>query len=167
MLMTNDALPPYPPLETKPCLMRCKPSSVPRRGGHTAAGRKPFVLTRLCRRALPIRESSLPAIQAAWTGPSSLLGLAPGGVYHAGRLTAPAVRSYRTFSPLPAPFEGRRRCIFCGTFPVRTQRRIASPGRWALPTTAVQRCSDFPPRHLVGAVFHASDSCIIIDPMRK
>ena len=33
---------------------------------------------------------------------SPLLGLAPGGVCHAGRLTPPAVRSYRTFSPLPS-----------------------------------------------------------------
>ena len=109
----------------KPCLMRCKPSSVPRRGGHTAAGRKPFVLARLCRRALPVRESGLPAIQAAWIGPSSLLGLTPGGVYHARRLTTPAVRSYRTFSPLPRPFDRPRRYIFCGTFPVQTRRRIA------------------------------------------
>jgi hypothetical protein len=33
---------------------------------------------------------------------SSLLGLAPGGVCRAGKLTLAAVRSYRTFSPLPA-----------------------------------------------------------------
>ena len=33
--------------------------------------------------------------------PNPLLGLAPGGVYPAGRLTPAAVRSYRTFSPLP------------------------------------------------------------------
>jgi len=31
----------------------------------------------------------------------SLFGLAPCGVYHASRLTTRAVRSYRTFSPLP------------------------------------------------------------------
>jgi hypothetical protein len=31
----------------------------------------------------------------------SLFGLAPGGVYHAGLVTKPAVRSYRTLSPLP------------------------------------------------------------------
>src|ERR1700730_12587925 len=36
----------------------------------------------------------------------SLFGLAPGGVYLAGSVAGPAVRSYRTFSPLPrfAPF---------------------------------------------------------------
>ena len=32
----------------------------------------------------------------------SLFGFAPGGVYHAGSVAGPAVRSYRTFSPLPA-----------------------------------------------------------------
>src|SRR5258708_32172561 len=37
-----------------------------------------------------------------WTGrPVSLFGLAPCGVLPAARVTAGAVRSYRTFSPLP------------------------------------------------------------------
>ena len=35
---------------------------------------------------------------------SRLFGLAPCGVYHASGFTAGAVRSYRTFSPLPHPF---------------------------------------------------------------
>ena len=35
-----------------------------------------------------------------WPTPS-LFGLAPGGVYHAASVAAGAVRSYRTFSPLP------------------------------------------------------------------
>jgi hypothetical protein len=34
---------------------------------------------------------------------SSLLGLAPGGVYHATSVTGGPVRSYRTLSPLPVP----------------------------------------------------------------
>ncbi len=39
---------------------------------------------------------------------SPLLGLAPGGVYPASEVTPTAVRSYRTFSPLPADcFPGR------------------------------------------------------------
>ena len=59
---------------------------------------------------------------------SCLLGLAPGGVYPAGTVTSSAVRSYRTFSPLPV-FDTRtpknsaanhRRSVFCGTFPVLT-----------------------------------------------
>ena len=42
---------------------------------------------------------------------SSLFGLAPCGVYHAAPITGRAVRSYRTFSPLPLS----RRYFFCGT----------------------------------------------------
>jgi hypothetical protein len=60
----------------------------------------------------------------------SLFGLAPCGVYPARRLTAPAVRSYRTFSPLPPRAGSKlptgccallreprwpRRFVFCGT----------------------------------------------------
>src|SRR6266568_4722336 len=45
-------------------------------------------------------------------GPS-LFGLAPCGVCHARRITATAVRSYRTFSPLPGI--AARRYVFCGT----------------------------------------------------
>ncbi len=44
----------------------------------------------------------------------SLFGFAPGGVYLAGLVTKSAVRSYRTFSPLPGQ---ARRFVFCGTFP--------------------------------------------------
>ena len=45
------------------------------------------------------------------TGPKSLerpslFGLAPGGVYPAAAVTSRAVRSYRTFSPLPAEAGG-------------------------------------------------------------
>jgi hypothetical protein len=51
-----------------------------------------------------------------WVKPRipSLFGLAPCGVYHAPGFTAGAVRSYRTFSPLPAACGGRR-YILCGT----------------------------------------------------
>jgi len=38
---------------------------------------------------------------APWLVPPSLFGLAPCGVYPASAITAGAVRSYRTFSPLP------------------------------------------------------------------
>jgi len=47
---------------------------------------------------------------------SFLFGLAPDGVYQAAAVTFSAVRSYRTFSPLPI----NRRSIFCGTFPKLT-----------------------------------------------
>jgi len=59
----------------------------------------------------------------AWVWPRipSLFGLAPCGVYPAPGFTAGAVRSYRTFSPLPAPVSsiarrrGSRRYLLCGT----------------------------------------------------
>jgi hypothetical protein len=55
-----------------------------------------------------------------------LFGLAPGGVFHAACVAADAVRSYRTFSPLPAP--RRRRFVLCGTFP-----GVAPAGRYPAP----------------------------------
>jgi hypothetical protein len=54
-------------------------------------------------------------IAHSYTGTSSLFGLAPCGVCPARGITAPAVRSYRTFSPLPLASPPRR-YIFCGTF---------------------------------------------------
>src|SRR5215470_3887604 len=48
----------------------------------------------------------------------SLFGLAPGGVCHAADVAADAVRSYRTFSPLPQLIRNApRRFVFCGTVP--------------------------------------------------
>ena len=56
----------------------------------------------------------------------SLHGLAPDGVYHARPVAGPAVRSYRTFSPLPpVPLPGGWRFVFCGTFP-----GVAPAGRY-------------------------------------
>jgi hypothetical protein len=54
-----------------------------------------------------------------------LFGLAPGGVYLATPVTEGAVRSYRTFSPLPKKF---RRFVLCGTFP-----GVAPAGRYPAP----------------------------------
>src|SRR5450432_3238923 len=51
-------------------------------------------------------------IAHSYTGTSSLFGLAPCGVCPARSITAAAVRSYRTFSPLP------RRCRQGGMFSV-------------------------------------------------
>jgi hypothetical protein len=64
----------------------------------------------------------------------SLFGLAPGGVCPAACVAAGAVRSYRTFSPLPlrpsSAYAGApgRRSVLCGTFP-----RLAPAGRYPAP----------------------------------
>ena len=67
----------------------------------------------------------------------SLFGLAPGVVCHAGSVAGPAVRSYRTFSPLlpllypsSASGEGRvgKRFVLCGTVP-----GVAPAGRYPAP----------------------------------
>ena len=49
----------------------------------------------------------------------SLFGFAPGGVCPAASVAGCAVRSYRTFSPLPceAPKSEAGRFVLCGTFP--------------------------------------------------
>jgi hypothetical protein len=58
-----------------------------------------------------------------------LFGLAPGGVYRAAAVAGNAVRSYRTFSPLPRPNATHRGgLILCGTVP-----RLAPAGRYPAP----------------------------------
>ena len=67
-----------------------------------------------------------PAWKRAWRERlSSLFGFAPGGVYRAVRITASAVRSYRTLSPLPR-LAGRS--AFCGTVP-----GVTPAGRYPAP----------------------------------
>jgi hypothetical protein len=73
---------------------------------------------------LPHRADAQPA-PGSWPRFPSLFGLAPCGVYPASVITAGAVRSYRTFSPLPLRGAAlwtspsgtplRRRYVFCGT----------------------------------------------------
>src|SRR3954463_7841328 len=54
----------------------------------------------------PTRRFDAPSRHVPTLRPaSSLFGLAPCGVYHAPPITGRAVRSYRTFSPLPASEE--------------------------------------------------------------
>lgn len=94
------------------------------------------------RRGLPRSSSSLPESRNEPSQLCSLFGLAPGGVYPARRVTSPAVRSYRTISPLPEgllalgyPFSSAddrqplRRYLFCGTFP-----GLAAGGRYPPPS---------------------------------
>ena len=68
----------------------CKPVSVPRRA----------VVIPLGKALLP-SSSNLPGSRTERAAPPPLFGLAPHGVCPARRIAPPAVRSYRTFSPLP------------------------------------------------------------------
>ena len=104
----SGALPPNPSwYRHQPAF---KPGSVghrplPRtiRGGHSSGTtfarclEQPTRTTSLTSLLRRYRFHELPALPP-------LFGLAPGGVYHAGSVAGPAVRSYRTFSPLlPSP----------------------------------------------------------------
>src|SRR5262249_38636850 len=96
-----------------------KPNSVP------AASRPRVTIIPLGRR-LPDGSSDLPgSIGAGRPLASPLFGLAPRGVYPAIPVTRDAVRSYRTFSPLPSP---RRRgawaVCFLWHFPSRHRDRV-------------------------------------------
>ena len=82
-------------------------------------------------------SSDLPESVAERAAPPLLFGLAPRGVYPASRVAPAAVRSYRTFSPLPR----ERRYLFCGTFrEIRFERTSPAVSRHA----ALWR-PDFPP----------------------
>jgi len=71
-----------------------------------------------------------------------LFGLAPGGVYPAACVTAGAVRSYRTVSPLPAGLHARAVC-FLWHCPWGRPRR-------SLTGTVFPWSPDFPPSHPFG-----------------
>jgi len=80
-------------------------------------------------RAAIARRLKQPTRKSNGTGrPFFLLGFAPGGVYPANLVAQIAVRSYRTFSPLPRGRSRDRRYVFCGTFPV-----LADGGRYPPP----------------------------------
>ena len=68
------------------------------------------------------------ACTASGTQTSSLFGLAPCGVFRALDITAQAVRSYRTFSPLPrAPCGARSAVCFLWHFPSPESKATAAP----------------------------------------
>src|ERR1700691_5624909 len=71
-------------------LPACKPVSVPRRAAIIPLGK-----------ALLPSSSNLPGSRTERAAPPPLFGLAPHGVCPARRIAPSAVRSYRTFSPLP------------------------------------------------------------------
>ncbi len=82
--------------------------------------------------ASPQTSSNLPG-SSAGHAIGSLFGLAPGGVYPATAVASGAVRSYRTFSPLPVPSRGgNRRYLLCGTSRSHTVTSVA-PRRYLAP----------------------------------
>ena len=87
-------------------------------------------------RRFPDGSSDLPGSSDRRPSGASLFGLAPCGVYRAPDIAARAVRSYRTFSPLPLP-GGRG-----GLFSVALSFRL--PGLGVTQRTAFWS-SDFPP----------------------
>jgi hypothetical protein len=95
-------------------------------------------------RTLLSGSSDLPGSRAGRAAPPPLFGLAPRGVFPAGRITPAAVRSYRTISPLP--HLSARRYIFCGT--IRRTLRFPRPLAGTLPygdRTFLSRCRERPP----------------------
>ena len=99
------------------------------RDGHSS---RPHLAVRLKRPTRKLDAPSRPVPRPF--GAPSLFGLAPCGVCPALDIAAQAVRSYRTFSPLPRlfsrtpvesedPREQAGRYVFCGTF-----RRLALEG---------------------------------------
>ena len=86
----------------------------------------------------------------------SLFGLAPGVVCHAVSVAGPAVRSYRTFSPLlrQSPKGEGERFVLCGTIP-----GVAPAGRY--PAPYVDGARTFLPSHLsviAGAAVRPTDT---------
>jgi len=102
-----------------------------RRDGHSSGPRIAAGLKRPTRRLWRTGPARAPGYAEASPGNPSLFGLAPCGVCPARCITAAAVRSYRTFSPLPEP------CGSGGIFSValsversRPYKRGGPPGRY-------------------------------------
>ena len=74
-----------------------------RRDGHSSRPRITARLKRPTRRLWRAEPARAPGAAEALPRGPSLFGLAPCGACPARRITATAVRSYRTFSPLPGP----------------------------------------------------------------
>ena len=113
----------------------CKPVSVL----FVAEEWQPFLLAG----DLSPAPATYPEVVTERTAPAPLFGLAPHGVCPATRIAAAAVRSYRTFSPLPGScLPGG--IVFCGTF--RKARFERAPP--AVSRHVVLWRPDFPPARL-------------------
>src|SRR5579875_1001461 len=90
----------------------------------------------------------------------SLFGLAPCGVYPAPAVTSGAVRSYRTFSPLPAACPcglTAWRYVLCGT----GRPRAFTPGSRTLSGTLPFGVRTFLPRGLLALPRQRSPGCLL------
>jgi len=110
-------------------LRACPPCGRPtrRRNDHSSRPGIARGLQRPTRWSLPCCQGMGRAVLYA-----TLFGLAPCGVLPATDVTAGAVRSYRTFSPLP--FDAALSChAQGGIFSVPLIRQVALPGRYPAP----------------------------------
>src|SRR5436853_6335159 len=71
-------------------------------------------------------SSDLPGSLAGRAVPPPLFGLAPRGVFPAGRITPAAVRSYRTISPLPRVQRGGIFSVALSVDPLGSHGRYAA-----------------------------------------
>jgi hypothetical protein len=119
-----------------------KPHRPALRGDHSSRSR---IASGLKQPTRGLQRSALPnATHTGRVDPPLLFGLAPRGVFRAPRITAGAVGSYPTFSPLPNVLHHKRRVsgftgnlpprckhhwrfILCGTFRSRIPWRERSP----------------------------------------
>src|SRR5215470_11818017 len=92
----------------------------------------------------------------------SLFGLAPGGVCRAADVAADAVRSYRTFSPLPRLIHNApRRFVLCGTVPETCARLRGTSFAGRYPAPNVHGARTFLPGDLsvpAGAAVRPTDA---------
>ena len=98
----------------KPAAAGRKPNSVPFHSAPFGASLRVTIIP--LAPPLLVGSSSLPGDLGRAVLNVSLFGLAPCGVLPATGVATGAVRSYRTFSPLP-PVRPDRRCVFCATSP--------------------------------------------------
>jgi len=130
-----------------------------RQDGHSSGPNITVRLKRPTRRLWRAEPARAPGGLFSPPRAPSLFGLAPCGVCPARRITAAAVRSYRTFSPLP------RRCRRGGIFSVALSvewTRPSEPGRGTLPDVIRHTAlwsSDFPPPPLDAARATVRSSC--------
>ena len=95
----------------KPGFVGHRPLARPVRDGHSSGTTFARCLEQPTRTASLTSPCGVFALSSERPALPSLFGLAPGVVCHAGSVAGPAVRSYRTFSPLPSEARRRRRAV--------------------------------------------------------